>query len=97
MKIKKIQWGNKFVWNGCERYFKELPFNMTASVRETYSEFYAWSIKQVAIVIASGKADTIDEAKAACEDAWESIVMEALEEETEKLGHFGNGFLWDNP
>jgi hypothetical protein len=80
MKIKKIQWGNKFVWNGCERYFKELPFNMTALVRETCSEFCAWSIKQGTKVIASGKADTIDEAKAACENAWESIVMEALED-----------------
>ena len=79
MKIRKIQWGNKFVWNGCERYLKELPFNMTTLVRETYSEFYAWSIKQGTKVIASGKADTMNEAKSACEDAWESIVMEALE------------------
>ena len=80
MKIKKIQWGNISVWNGCERYFKELPFNMTALVRETYYEFYAWSIKQGTKVIASGKADTIDEAKADCENAWESIVKEALED-----------------
>ena len=80
MKIRKIQWGNKFVWNGCERYFKELPFNMTALVREMVPEFYAWSIKQGTKVIASGKKDTIDEAKASCEDAWESIVMEAWEE-----------------
>lgn len=79
MKIKKIQWGNKFVWNGCERYFKELPFNMTTLVREMAPEFYAWSIRQGTKVIASGKADTIDEAKADCENAWESIVMEALE------------------
>jgi hypothetical protein len=81
MKIKKIQWGNKVIWNDCERYFKQLPFNMTALVREMVLEFYAWSIRQGTKVIASGKADTMNEAKAACEDAWESIVMEALEEE----------------
>lgn len=80
MKIKKIQWGNKLVWDGCERYFKELPFNITALVRETYSGFYAWFIRQGTKVIASGKADTMNEAKAACEDAWESLVMEALED-----------------
>ena len=80
MKIKKIQWGNKYVRNGCERCFKELPFNMTALVRERVQEFYAWSIKQGTKVIASGKADTMNEAKAACENAWESIVMEALED-----------------
>ena len=80
MKIRKIQWGNKSVWNGCERCFKELPFNMTALVREMYSESCAWSIKQGTRVLSSGKADTIDEAKAACEDAWERIVMEAVED-----------------
>jgi len=85
MKIKKIQWCNKFVWNGCERYFKELPFNMTAFVWEMVPEFCAWSIRQGMKVIASGRVDTIDKAKADCENAWESIVMEALEEETENV------------
>ena len=80
MKVKKIQWGNLFIWNGCERVFKELPFNMTALVREMYPEFYSWTIKQGTKIIASGKAETMNEAKDACESAWESIVSEALEE-----------------
>ena len=79
MKIRKIQWGNKFIWNGCERYFKGLPFGMSALVREMAPEVYSWVIKQYAIVVVSGSKSTMEEAKADCENAWESIVMEALE------------------
>lgn len=80
MKIKQIKWGDKSWFGGGERYFAQLPLGYHARLTKwDVSDSWYWKLGLRATVGETGKAPTLEEAKAECQKAWEGLLIEAME------------------
>ncbi len=78
MRIKQITWGEKeFAGEG--RWRAMLPFGFFCVIRK-YDNAYNYVFKQRALTIERGQYSTLKRCQEKCQEIWEGIVMEALEE-----------------
>jgi hypothetical protein len=78
VKIKQIEWEEKeFAGEG--RWRAMLPFGFFCVIRK-YDNAYNYVFKQRALTIERGQYSTLKRCQEKCQEIWEGIVMEALEE-----------------
>ena len=78
VKIKQIEWEEKeFAGEGMWR--SSLPFGYFCSVRRRNGT-YRYSFMQRALTVERGQYSTLKRCQERCQEIWEELVMEALEE-----------------
>lgn len=82
MKIKQIIWvDDEAVLSGIwSTIFVQLPFEYNAVIKNSLHT-YRWSIALRTNLIEKGTAENLDEAKQACQRAWEELIRDILEDD----------------
>ncbi len=81
MRIKKIEWKEHIENDGSSWFSSPLPFQYHVNVQATVDHKFHWSLSNWRCDIVCGTAPTVEQAKDACQAAWEDMVMKALEED----------------
>ena len=81
MRIKKIEWREHTKNDGSSWFSSTLPFQYHVSVMATSDHQFNWNVSNWRCDIVGGIVPTVEQAKDACQVAWEKMVMEAIEDD----------------
>ena len=79
MKVKQIAWDKSYLYGGeWEVFYTLLPLCHSAKITNTPNT-NRWELACHNTIIVSGDEPTLEEAKEACQEAWEALLMGAME------------------